>query len=118
MSGSLGGGSGSAGRMTAKLAITQLDAKGGLDVEIISRFIKRNFGQLADCYDDGTATQPTLVGTATLTFEVTGAGIVPLLRSTGFPAVDACIKQLSLGEFPRGANAQPTQVKASISFAR
>ena len=64
---------------------------GSLDKAIIRRYIKRNINRIRYCYEKELASNPTLAGSVTATFEIGLDGTVTSSTATGMDVVAPCV---------------------------
>lgn len=98
--------------------VGKLEATGDLDKAIIRRYLKRNLGKLAYCYEKELVAKPKLKGTIEITFQITPAGNVASSTGKGIdPEVEKCAAGVVKGiEFPKPKGSSKVDVTFAIDY--
>lgn len=89
---------------------------GGLDREIIQRYVRRNYGGIRHCYETRRLEDPTLAGTLDTHFVISPGGTVDDTTASGLdPEVATCVASvLQTIAFP--SSNRPTEVNYPFHF--
>ncbi len=92
---------------------------GELDKAIIRRYIRRHLPRIQYCYEKVLVTKPTLAGSVSTRFTITGGGAVTAAAATGLdPAVADCITAVLRDiQFPSARGAGSVQVSYPFTFS-
>jgi hypothetical protein len=88
-------GRGNGDKQGAQVRQLKAEVSPGLDVAIVRRIVRAHIDELQRCYDAALKTQPQLVGSITIAFEINSKGKVPSSKvheSTLSPADEALLK--------------------------
>ncbi len=94
--------------------------EGDLDKATIRRYIKRSINKISYCYEKELLANPTLGGTITVQFMISGTGKVQAATGSGFHAgVSECVADVVQQiEFPTPRNGGSVQVNYPFNFHR
>jgi hypothetical protein len=94
-------------------------AAGSLDKPIIRRYIRRQLNQIQYCYEKRLMSRPSLAGTLTVHFTISGDGPVVAATANGLDdaEVEACVAGVIKAiEFPRPDGGGTVQVNYPFEF--
>jgi hypothetical protein len=117
-----GGRGGMSGRASSlpqvRIGQPSTSGAGDLDKAIIRRYIKRNIQKIKYCYEKHLLADPTLEGTVSTTFTITGGGTVSSVSAGGVSSdVAECIAAVIKAiEFPKPTNGSPLDVAYPFTF--
>ncbi|HMG24719.1 MAG TPA: AgmX/PglI C-terminal domain-containing protein, partial [Kofleriaceae bacterium] len=92
---------------------------GSLDPTIIRRHVRRQLEKITHCYERRRMARPTLAGTVTVRFLISGAGRVITATAVGIgdPELETCIAGVIKAiEFPSSIAGDPVQVNYPFAF--
>ncbi|HEY0253406.1 MAG TPA: AgmX/PglI C-terminal domain-containing protein, partial [Kofleriaceae bacterium] len=91
---------------------------GGLDKEIIKRYIKMNLNKVAFCYEHELLAHPTMEGTVEVQFFISPSGVVTSATGKGFdPTVSECVAGVvNRIQFPKPEDGGGVNVNYPFNF--
>lgn len=97
---------GSVGKGDLNLLAKESEITGGLDREVIAKYIQSQKGKILFCYERQLSANPNLFGKVSVKFQITAAGTIDLYSITestlGNQNVESCLLQLvSQWHFPK-----------------
>jgi hypothetical protein len=93
--------------------------QGGLDKNIIRRFIRRRLARIRFCYEKELLAQPDLAGTLVANFQITSTGSVQGARASGIGNrnVESCVTQaIQSIQFPKPQGGGVVSVRYPFNF--
>ncbi|MEM6290562.1 MAG: AgmX/PglI C-terminal domain-containing protein [Myxococcota bacterium] len=116
------GGSLKGGRKVAKVRQGKHTVTGSLDKQIIRRIVRAHVNEVRYCYEKGLVGDPSLEGTVTIDFTISGNGKVTASSvasdSVGDGTVGTCVsKKIKRWRFPKPLGGGVVKVKYPFTFS-
>lgn len=105
-----------------RVTIGELEAVGGLSVEVVRRILRRHINELKFCYETRLTEQPGLAGDVLIAFTVDGNGTVTRANAVGGDLPDGEVVQCLTAAFlrwpfPSTNDGAELSVRAPLTFA-